>query len=76
MKELIDFIVGKFVPAENYEIIVLEDTDAVDYKVLVDQAHIARVIGRAGKTSKAIRTLVRAASGRGDKDISVHIEER
>lgn len=76
MKELIGFLVKQFISEENFEIMVLEDEETVEYKVLVDQEHIARLIGKNGKTSRAIRTLVRAASRKSDKVPAVTIEER
>lgn len=76
MKKLINYLVEQLVDKENFEIIVLEDNNSVEYKVLVDKEHIARVIGKGGRTSRAIRTLARAANDRNDKAIGVYIEER
>jgi len=76
MKELVAFLVRQFVPDENFEIVVIEDEETVDFRVLVDKDFIAKLIGKAGRTSKAIRTIVREAAGRSDKSYSVYIEER
>lgn len=76
MKELVQFIAKQFVPEDHFEIIVLEDTEAVEFKVLVDKDYIAKLIGKNGKTSRAIRTLLRAASHGSDKTYSVSIDER
>lgn len=76
MKDLVNFLVKQFVDEEYFEIIVLEDEKRIEYKVLVDKDYIARVIGRSGRTSRAIRTLVRAASNNSEKAVSVFIVER
>lgn len=76
MKELVEYLVKQFVDEENFEVIVLEDEQSIEYKVNVDKEEIAKVIGKGGKTSKAIRTLVRAATVDKDKKYSVYIQER
>ncbi len=76
MKELINYLVEQFAGKDNFEIIVLEDEDIIEYKVLVDKEYIARVIGKGGRTSRAIRTLARASNTRRDKSIRVYVEER
>lgn len=76
MRELVDYLVKQFINEENYEIVVLEDTNSIEYKVFVDKEHIAKVIGRGGRTSRAIRSLLRAASSGADKTYSVYIQER
>lgn len=76
MFELVDFLVKQFVPAESYEIMIIEDGDEVDIRVMVDKEQVAKVIGHSGKIAKAIRTIVRSASQRLDKSYSVFVEER
>ncbi|MFA6866313.1 MAG: KH domain-containing protein [Clostridia bacterium] len=76
MFELVDLLVKQFVPAESYEIVIIEDGDEVDIRVMVDKDEVAKVIGHSGKIAKAIRTLVRSASQNYDKNYSVFVEER
>ena len=76
MKELVEYIVKSFIGEESYEIMLVEDGDKVDIRVLVDKDKIAKVIGKGGKIAKAIRTLVRSASRNSDKVYSVFFEER
>ena len=65
MKELVEFLCGELV----------EDPDAVQvtesfdergptYHVTVGPGELGKVIGRGGRTAKAIRTVVRAAASR------------
>lgn len=76
MKDLVNYLVKQFVDEGSFETIVLEDEKKIDYKVLVDKDQIAKVIGKAGKTSRAIRALVRAASDNNEKSVSFFIAER
>ncbi|NLL56861.1 MAG: KH domain-containing protein [Clostridiales bacterium] len=76
MFELVDFLVKQIIPAQSYEIVIIEDCDKVDIRVMVDKDYVAQVIGHSGKTAKAIRTLVRAASQNMDQKYSVYVEER
>ena len=76
MYELVDYIVKQFVDPEHYEIVVVEDGDKVDVRVLADPDYVAKIIGKSGKIAKAIRTIVRAASHGMDQEYSVFVEER
>jgi predicted RNA-binding protein YlqC (UPF0109 family) len=76
MYELVDFLVGKLVDKERYELVLVEDGNKVDIRILVDKDEITKVIGKGGKTAKAIRTLVKSASQKLDKIYSVYVEER
>lgn len=76
MRDLVEYLVKQFADEEHFEILMLEDGDRIEFKVLVDKDHIAKVIGKAGKTSRAIRSLVKAASMNLDKSYSVYIQER
>lgn len=76
MYELVDYLVKQFIDPEFYEIMVVEDGDNVDIRVLADKDYVAQIIGKSGKIAKAIRTIVRAASQKKDKSYSVYVEER
>lgn len=76
MYELVDYLVKQFIDPEHYEIVMVEDGDDVDIRVLSDKDYVAKIIGKSGKIAKAIRTVVKAASQRKDKNYSVFVEER
>ena len=76
MYELVDYIVGQLVDKEAYELVVVEDGDQIDIRVLVDKEEITKVIGKGGKIAKALRTIVRSAGQKLDKTYSVYVEER
>jgi hypothetical protein len=75
MYELIDYLV-KSIIEDGYEIVLIEDDNDVEVKVLVDKAKIAKLIGKNGRTAKAIRSIVKAASHNSEKRYDVNIDER
>lgn len=76
MRDFVDFLVGQIVDRDSYEIVLLDDGDRVDIKILVDKDSVARLIGKGGRLAKAIRTVVKAASLGMDRHYDVFIEER
>ncbi|MBR2479892.1 MAG: KH domain-containing protein [Clostridia bacterium] len=76
IRDFVDFLVKQIVDEECYEIVMLEDNDNVEIKVLVDKNRVARLIGKSGRLAKSIRTIVKAAAQNSDKRYDVYIEER
>ena len=76
MRDFVDFLVKQVVEEGSYEIVVFEDDNNVEIKVLVDKDKVARLIGKSGRLAKAIRTIVKAAAQSCDKRYDVYIEER
>ncbi len=63
MEELLRFLINELVEDKQAVKIVTEtDGDKVNYKVNVAESDMGKIIGRQGKISKAIRTIVKAAS--------------
>ncbi len=76
MKELLEAIVKPLVqfPDEvNVTLTEREDSDLLELRV--NPSDMGKVIGRQGRIAKAIRTVMRAASGRGGKKVIVDIVE-
>ena len=76
MKELLEAIVKPLVqfPDEvNVTLIEREDSDLLELRV--NPSDMGKVIGRQGRIAKAIRTVMRAASGRDGKKVIVDIVE-
>lgn len=74
MKELVEVIAKALV--ENPEEVVV--TETVDGKSILVELRVApsdmgKVIGRQGRIAKAIRSVVKAASSKGDKKVVVEI---
>ena len=76
MKELLHFVCGYLVDdPEQVKIETLEGQRAVILQVYVAPEDMGKVIGRGGRTAKAIRTVVRAAAQRQGHGAMVDIED-
>ena len=76
MKPLVDYLARALVddpaPVEVEE--VLEGEDAI-YKLKVGQDDLGKVIGKKGRTAKALRTLLAAAGAKQNLRVSLEIVE-
>lgn len=74
MKELVEVIAKSLVDSPE-EVIVTEteENDAILLELKVAPADMGKVIGRQGRIAKAIRTVVKAASSKGEKKVVVDI---
>ena len=76
MKELLEAIVKPLVQyPDEVNVTVVEREDAEVLELRVNPSDMGKVIGRQGRIAKAIRTVIRAASGRGGKKVIVDIVE-
>lgn len=77
MKELIEYIARSLV--ENPEAVTLEEEEKEDGSVLIKlaaaQEDMGRIIGKQGRTAKAMRTLLNAKATRENKRASLQIME-
>ena len=72
MKEVLELIIKNLV--ENKEEVSISERlekNTVMLDVKVDSKDMGRVIGKEGKTAKAIRTLMRSLAGAEKKKVSV-----
>ena len=76
MKELLETIVKPLVQFPDEVNVTLTDReDSQLLELRVNPADMGKVIGRQGRIAKAIRTVMRAASGRDGKKVIVDIVE-
>ena len=76
MKELLEAIVKPLVQyPDEVNVTVVEREDAEVLELRVNPSDMGKVIGRQGRIAKAIRTVIRAASGRDGKKVIVDIVE-
>jgi predicted RNA-binding protein YlqC (UPF0109 family) len=77
MKDLIEFIAKSLV--ENPDAIVLTEEEAEDGTILVKlaaaQSDMGRIIGKQGRTAKAMRTLLNAKATRENRRANLQIME-
>lgn len=74
MKELVE-VLAKALVEHPEEVVV---TEKVDGKYITIELHVApsdmgKVIGKQGRIAKAIRSVVKAGSSKGDKRVEVEI---
>jgi predicted RNA-binding protein YlqC (UPF0109 family) len=76
LKDLIDFLTKGLVDnPSTVEVTLVEESDASVYEIEVDDEDLGKVIGKGGKTARAIRTLVNAVAPRRGKRTLVEILE-
>lgn len=76
MKELLEAIVKPLVQfPDEVNVTLIEREDAQLLELRVNPSDMGKVIGKQGRIAKAIRTVMRAASGRDGKKVIVDIIE-
>ncbi len=76
MKELLEAIVKPLVQfPDEVNVTLIEREDAQLLELRVNPSDMGKVIGKQGRIAKAIRTVMRAASGREGKKVIVDIIE-
>lgn len=76
MKELVEFLCRELVDdPDAVEVHETTDGRGAVYRVHVGEGEMGKVIGRGGRTAKAIRTVVRAAAGRQNMATRVDFED-
>lgn len=74
MKELVE-VIAKALVDHPEEVVVTETEKGHDLRIelKVAESDMGKVIGRQGRIAKAIRSVVKAASSKIDKRVSVEI---
>ena len=76
MKELISFIVAKLVDQPDaVEVTERAEGDAIIIELRVAKEDLGKVIGKQGRTAKAMRSLLSAAAGKLEKRSRLEILE-
>jgi uncharacterized protein len=76
MRELVDFLVAELVDdPDEVEVTESEDDRGLRYTVHVAPDDMGKVIGKGGRTAKAIRLVVRAAATRQGTNAYVDIAD-
>jgi predicted RNA-binding protein YlqC (UPF0109 family) len=76
MKELVEFIVKKIVKnPEGVNVNQVESEQEIVLQLKVDKDDMGRVIGRNGKTIKAIRAVLGIASAKANKKARLEVLE-
>ncbi len=76
MKDLVELIAKKLVEhPEDVQVRVIDGEQGQDIELRVNPDDMGRVIGKAGRTAKAIRTLLHSAASKADVRVTLHIVE-
>ena len=76
MKELVEFIAKKLVQhPEDVQVRVIEADGNQVLELRVHQDDMGRIIGKEGRTAKAIRTLLGSAAAKANIRVSLQIVE-
>ncbi|MBU0946296.1 MAG: KH domain-containing protein [Proteobacteria bacterium] len=76
MQELITFIARSLVDnPEGVQVTVTEEDDTVVIDLAVDKDDLGKVIGKQGRTARAMRSLLAATAGKDDKKSRLNILE-
>ena len=76
MVELVKYIASSLVEKpEAVDVRQSENEEGVVIELRVDPDDMGKVIGKQGRIAKAIRTVVKAASAKGEKPVFVEIME-
>ncbi|MDA2984194.1 MAG: KH domain-containing protein [Actinomycetota bacterium] len=72
--DVLAYIVAELVDhPDDIEIEEVEDDQGVVLELRVNPEDVGKVIGKRGRTAKALRALVRAAGALEDEDVTVEI---
>ncbi len=76
MKELIEFIAGRLVEhPEHIEVKLQEEEDIISIELRVAQGDLGKVIGKQGRTARAMRTVLAASQAGEGKRARLEIIE-
>lgn len=76
MKELIEYIATSLVDQpEAVQVTLTEDEQASVVELRVAKEDLGKVIGKQGRTAKALRTILAAASAKADRRVVLEIIE-
>ena len=76
LKELVDYMAKVLVEQpDQVQVEAVEDLGTTTLKLRVAPGDIGRVIGKQGRTARAIRTLLHAAAARAKKRVVLEILE-
>ncbi len=74
LKKLLEALVGKLVDEPGSVVITeTEVADQVSLKLEVASSDLGKVIGKEGKTARAIRTILSAAGAKEGKKVALEI---
>ena len=76
MQDLVEMIAKKLVEhPDDVQVTAIEDEEGTNFELRVHEDDMGRVIGRNGRTAKAMRTLLSAAAAKAETEVNLDIVE-
>ncbi len=76
LRELLDYLARSLVEhPDSVQITEIEEPDALVFEIRVAEADLGRIIGRQGRTAKALRTVMAASAAKLKRRVIVDIIE-
>ena len=76
LRDLVDYLARGLVDhPEQVEVEEVEEPDALVYELKVAEEDLGKVIGKQGRTAKALRTILSAASAKSGRRVILEILE-
>jgi len=76
MKDLLEYIITGVVGKKNFEIEEKDEADRSDFEVKVDPSFFGLVIGKGGKTIRAIRNLLKVRATIEKRGVNISVAEK
>ena len=76
MKDLLTFLVEEMTGSKEFEIQESEEEGRHDFMILAPQEMVGMLIGKEGRTIKAIRNLLKVRATLGKEAVSVSVGEK
>ena len=76
LRDLVDYLARGLVDRpEEVEVEEIEESDALVFELKVAEEDLGKVIGKQGRTAKALRTILSAASAKSGRRVILEILE-
>jgi len=76
MRDLLEYVINGILGNKDFEIEESQDADRSNFEVKVDPSFFGLVIGKGGRTIKAIRNLLKVRATIEKKGVNISVAEK
>ncbi len=76
MRDLLDFLIKGITGNKDFEIEESQDADRSNFEIKIDPSFFGLVIGKGGRTIRAIRNLLKVRATIEKKGVNVSVAEK